>query len=70
MAADLADIEPVTPADWAPRSTSTPRRAAGRNWLHNRSIWSDGGRVRGARRHPDLFPPTAEHPVRVEFWGR
>ncbi|WP_313675445.1 transcription-repair coupling factor [Mycolicibacterium sp.] len=69
MAADLAEIEPVTLRVGAELDFQTVvvRLAA---LAYNRvDMVARRGEfaVRGGIL--DLFPPTAEHPVRVEFWG-
>jgi transcription-repair coupling factor (superfamily II helicase) len=69
MAPDLADIEPVTltvgeEADF----DDVIRRLVERAYTRVDMVGKRGEfAVRGGIL--DLFPPTAEHPVRVEFWG-
>jgi transcription-repair coupling factor (superfamily II helicase) len=69
MAADLADIEPVTlrvgaELDFEHLTTRLVELAYSRvDMVAKRGEFAVRGGIL------DLFPPTAEHPVRVEFWG-
>ena len=69
MAPDVADIEPVTLTVGAEAEFDDRHRPAGRAGLHRVDMVGKRGEfaVRGGIL--DVFPPTAEHPVRVEFWG-
>jgi len=69
MAADLVDIEPVILApgaefDFDRLVTRLVELAYGRvDMVARRGEFAVRGGIL------DIFPPTAEHPVRVEFWG-
>ena len=69
MAADLADIEPVTlrmgaEVDFDALVARLAELAYNRvDMVGRRGEFAVRGGIL------DLFPPTAEHPVRVEFWG-
>src|SRR3954463_9973687 len=69
MAPDVADIEPVTLTLNAEADFDTV--IAGLVELAYERVDMVGKRGEFAVRGGilDLFPPTAEHPVRVEFWG-
>ena len=69
MAADVAEIEPVTLQVGAEQDFDTlVARLAELAYTRVDMVARRGEfAVRGGIL--DLFPPTAEHPVRVEFWG-
>jgi len=69
MAADIAEIEPVTLQVGAEQDFDTlVARLAELAYTRVDMVARRGEfAVRGGIL--DLFPPTAEHPVRVEFWG-
>lgn len=69
MAPDLADIEPVTLTVGADADfNATVARLVDLAYTRVDMVGKRGEfAVRGGIL--DVFPPTAEHPVRVEFWG-
>ena len=78
MAPDVADIEPVTLTVGAEPTRHRSRRAATFDAVIARLVELAYDRVDMVGKRGefavrggilDVFPPTAEHPVRVEFWG-
>src|SRR3954466_4048707 len=69
MAPDVADIEPVTLTVGAEADFDTVIGGRGELAYDRVDMVAKRGEfaVRGGIL--DVFPPTAEHPVRVEFWG-
>ena len=70
MAPDVADIEPVTLTVGAEAEFDDASSRGSSSWPTTR-VDMVGKRGEFAVRGGilDVFPPTAEHPVRVEFWG-
>ncbi|CAM5695417.1 Transcription-repair-coupling factor [Streptomyces microflavus] len=65
----FGDLEPVALTERSERGPQRDRRGPRRHRVLPRGAGREARRVRRTRRILDVFPPTEEHPLRVEFWG-